>query len=99
MNYYTQINKAFEALNNDLENQAIRATIKISKSKRNKNKDCGFVCGMGGWFWWIEGDSDINPSANRSWQKAFDTYGYLFMTQSLKIVVRNGKILEKSRQW
>lgn len=96
---YSNINNAFTALQEALEKQAIQATLKLSKSERNKDTNCGFICAMGCWFWWTDNESRVSPSANKSWQKAFDQYGYNFMIRSLKIICRNGKIIEKSRNW
>lgn len=97
--HYKTIDKAFLTLNEELEKQAIAATIKLSKAKKNKDSDCGFVCAMGSWFWWTDEGSDILPPANKSWQKAFDEYGYLFMRRSIKVICRNGRIIYKTREW
>lgn len=96
---FNAADRALFKLNEELEAQAIAATVRMSKTERNKNKECGFVCAMGGWFWFIEEQSGINPPANKTWQKAYDKYKYAFMVQSIKVICKNGKIISKLRHW
>lgn len=93
-----KIDKALDDLYMHLEAQAIKATIKLSLSKRNKDKDCTFVCGMGTYGWNVDGEF-FEPPVVRTFGKAFHLYGYSVFTRNIRIVYRNGVLVSKERKW
>lgn len=93
-----KIDKALDDLYMYLELRAIKATIKLSLSKHNKDKDCTFICGMETYGWSV-GDVFVNPPIVKAFQKAFDLYGYSLFTRDIKVVYRNGVLVSKERRW